>query len=250
MPVACVRDPMTPKLLGWWPWRARKPHPVLACSAVRCAYVLCHTFCTQLSTRCLCPRLWDPLRGRSPDLRFAAGLAESGTCYGGWHGSGGSSHRTCGCEAPSRGDGARTELNRGAAWSPRTQTQRGQRACAVPGQAGSPGDTSSLHFPVRAGGGHGTGARSPASPCAPPAPWPHSAACWQSQHRALPLRRCLLHRAPRSLGPAVPCPLRLVPETLTGVLAPGPSSAGSHLSPVCFHRTVRRCRNNPIRPCV
>lgn len=82
MPVACVRDPMKPKLPGWWPWRARKPHTVLACSAVRCAYVLCHTFCTQLSTRCLCPRLWDPLRGRSPDLRFAAGLAESGTCYG------------------------------------------------------------------------------------------------------------------------------------------------------------------------
>lgn len=41
----------------------------------------------------------------------------------------------------------------------------------------------------------------------------------------------LLHCPPRSLGPAVPCPLRLVPETLTGVLAPGPSSAGSPAPP-------------------
>lgn len=176
MLVACARDPWNPSFRAG-DHSGRGTHtPVLACSAAWCSHGLCHAFYIQLSRGACFPGSGShsgtvagpPVCswvGRVGELLWAAGVEVRG-----WsHGMG---PLPCGSDAPSLGEGSRTELNCGAAWSPRTQTQ-----CPTP-----PRDTSRLRLPVQAG--VLTRPPTPAKPVKAPAHSPRGAASSTVPHAA------------------------------------------------------------------
>lgn len=163
--------PVEPKLPGWRPQWARNPHarPGLLCRLVL-AWPLSRLLYPTV-TRCMFPGLWVPLRDGRWASSLQLGWQSRGAAMGGWRGSEGVVSRD-GADAPSLGEGSRTELNCGAAWSPRTQTQ-----CPTP-----PRDTSRLRLPVQAG--VLTRPPTPAKPVKAPAHSPRGAASSTVPHAA------------------------------------------------------------------